>query len=155
MTNELKFEILFEKALKEWPRLISLEIENQELSEIRPTDEGYDLYIYKNIPWDGNKEKYVIKDIYDMEEEICSKHHNTSEEILWVNLHSAIYSTIIELAYFVNKINTKYIRIEVTKNIFESRLKYHLCTEKDKSSWSESGINLVKEYFNVNSISCL
>ena len=82
MIHELKFDILFEKALKEWPRLISLEIENQELSEIRSTDEGYDLYIYKNLPWDGNKEKYVIKNIYDMEEEICSKHHNTFNWLL-------------------------------------------------------------------------
>jgi hypothetical protein len=153
MTQELNFETLFEKAIKEWPKVLTLKIHSQEFSEVRSTDAGYDVCIYTNLPWDGNKADYIVKGLYKKSEDISVQYYNTSEEILFINLHDAIARTIRDVALYVNKINTRYIRHEITKKIFENILKEYLCPKRIEEIWSEADIDIVKEYFKVNAVS--
>lgn len=148
--KELKFENLFKKALSEWPNELKLDLEDQILKEMRPTDKGYDLYIYETIPWDGNREEYVVKDLYDLCEKIEDPHLDTEEEVIWRHVHDAISRVINELSLFTIHIILKNLRVELVKQEFEGLLK-KILENPQRCDWRPQDIDLIEKYFSANS----
>ncbi len=147
--KELKFENLFKKALNEWPGELNLKLGSQILTEIRPTDKEYDIYAYKDVPWDGNSEKYVVKGLYDLREKIEDSHYNKEKGIIWIHLHDSIYSAIRKLSLYTTNIILKNLRLEMVKQKFEGLLK-EILGYPGSGDWSAQDIDLIKQYFEAN-----
>ncbi len=147
--KELKFESLFKKALNEWPGELKLDLEDQVLTEVRPTDKGYDLCAYQTIQWDGNPEKYVVKNLYDICEKISEIHLDTEEEVIWIHIHDAIDKVIYSISLFTTYIFLKNLRLAMVKQEFEFLLK-GILKDTEPVGWRLQDIQLIKQYFEAN-----
>ena len=144
--KELKFENLFKKALSEWPDEMELQLEDQVLTEVRPSDEGYDLCIYKTVPWDGDREAYVVKNLRKIYNKATDSHLDTEEEVIWIHVHKAITRIIRRLSLFTTHITLKNLRLEPVKQELEAELRRIL---KDRD-WAPQDIELIEQYFAAN-----
>ena len=61
--EDLHFEKLFNQHLIDWPDILILNLYSQVGNEIIPTDKGYELIKYKNLPWDSEKEGYIVENL--------------------------------------------------------------------------------------------
>lgn len=147
-TPDLLFANLFQKALKELPEIIILELKTQEFDEIVTTGNGYNLVRYKNLAWNKDLENYVVKDLYDLCESKESKYYDHYLEVLIVNLYSVIYVIIFESARYLTSIEIKYIRPEIVQYKFEKILNEGLAKQRD--DWRANDVQLIKDYFAVN-----
>lgn len=149
MKTGLLFKNLFARALKDWPQSLDLVLETQEFEEIVPTNEGYDLVCYKNLPWDKSFKSYTVKDLYDFCENVGHKYIGHNEEILMRNLHDAIYYVLHNISKYFTHIEFKNLRPEIVQEKFEEGLKKGL-EAPHELNWSERSIKLVQGYFSVN-----
>lgn len=147
--EELLFENLFKKALSEWPASLDLELQTQKFDEVIPTDKGYDLVRYKNLPWNKKLENYIVKDLYRIYEAVEDKYIAQPNEVLMRNLHMVIYYTLRELAKCLQFVQMKDLRAELVEEEFNNTLKEYL-NDKDERSWGVAAIQLIEDYFAVN-----
>ena len=148
--KELKFENLLKEAFSEWPSELKLDLEDEVLEEVRPTNKGYDIYRYKTVPWTGNLEEYVVKDLYDLREKIEDPYYNTQEGVIWIHLHDAIYSVIRKLSLYATNIVLKNLRLEMVQQKFETLLK-EILEDPGSGDWRPQDIDLIEKYFSANS----
>jgi len=122
----LDFNFLFDKAVEDWPDVISLSLE-----------------------WDHESEsKYSVTGLYDLCESVSDKYMGMEDEILMSNLHSSIYESIHDFSKFYVKVSVSNIRKEYIRKLFNRRL-IHAVNNKD-CGWDESDCNLVEDYFSCN-----
>lgn len=69
--------------MSEWPGELNLELGSQVLTEGCPIDKGYDIYRYKDVSWNGNSEKYIVKGLYRLCQKIQNIHLDAKEEVIW------------------------------------------------------------------------
>lgn len=154
MSKELLFNNLLERALKDWPETLELELQTQICVGVEPTNKGYELVRYKDLPWDGSKDSYIVKNLYDNTEKICGKYDKHYDEILFCNLHDSIYFLIRDIAYYTLSFKLSSIRPEPVKAIYHDKLKDYLGESPQAYGWpTQNQIDLVRKYFEVNGVS--
>jgi len=122
----LDFDFLFDKAIEDWPDVLSL-----------------------NLEWDHEGEsKYYVTGLYDLCESVSDKYMGMEDEILMSNLHSSIYEFIHDSAKFYMQVSVSNIRKEYINKLFNRRL-IHAVNNED-CGWDENDCNLVKDYFSCN-----
>jgi len=128
MNAELNFENLLGEAISKWPEKVNVEvIENLE----------------------GDFVQYSINGLGALWEEIESNCIGIDGEVLWRELHCAIYSTINSAAKFVKVIEVRSLRMETVRTHFEEGLRASATCEYDLR-WGPEDYALVDSYFARN-----
>ena len=126
MKNELLFENLFARALKDWPEEIT-----------------FGKLIRYESP------RFIIEGLGDLSDEIEHRYINHPEEIIMRNMHHCIYGELHDLAKKSLKEKMQDLNSEIVKKDFEDSLKYGLANPENLN-WSPRSIKMAKEYFEVN-----
>ena len=125
--KELMFEELVSRAISEWPKAINLEnLENLVIEKQRYTVKG-------------------LANIFDLIEERYIGH---KQEVLYINLHSTIYTCLLKSALYIKYLELDQLRISTLRDVFEQRLLK--AENKEGLNWSESDYILVRRYFEIN-----
>lgn len=148
--EELYFESLFNQYLKDWPKSLSLRLHTQVFNEAVPTNKGYDIIKFKNLPWDGEKNGYIVEGLGVVEDEILEKYLGRNDEVIWSCLNRAFGIVIHEAAYYLENLIIKNLRKDLVKKHFEDGLKIVINEKTEETSWTIKDIDLTKRYFSVN-----
>ncbi|EDY87433.1 hypothetical protein GP5015_914 [gamma proteobacterium HTCC5015] len=127
MNMQLDFETLFNQALSDWP-------------------EELDLSVLEHA--DSDFSHYSVKGLGDVFYEIEGKFIDSELEVIFCELHMAIYILLRSTAKFLKGIKRSSIRSKMVKLIFEERLK-RSCARSDLN-WREADYKLVELYFSKN-----
>jgi len=123
----MKFEVLLKQALDQWPEEI-------DVSALTYT----------------NKEKilYSVDGLHEIYEDISSRYTNKAIDFIIVNLHWSILRVVHKAALFVNRVNTRALRVEAIKEQFDSLLnKIRLGGPPE---FEDDVVALSKRYFSGN-----
>jgi hypothetical protein len=148
--EEFYFENLFTQHLIDWPKRLALNLHTQVFSEAVPTNKGYEIIKYKNFPWNGEKNGYIVENLGKIEDEILDKYLGRNDEVIWSYLNRSFGIVIHEAAYYLQMLNMKDLRKEPVKKHFEEGLKIVINEKKEETSWPLEQIDLAKRYFSVN-----
>lgn len=124
---QLDFNYLFKEALKDWPEELDLQV----LQYTKP-----DL------------QRYTVKNLGQLSDEIESKYVGHKEEILWRDLQISIYSVIHAAAKNILSLNKSSIRAQAVQLVFERRLKEAVAAKAEE--WRSEDYVLAEEYFKQN-----
>lgn len=148
--EELYFENLFRQHLMDWPESLTLNLHTQVCSEVVPTNKGYEIIKYKNLPWDGGKNGYIVDNLGEIEDKILEKYLGRSDEVIWSYLNRAVGIVIYEAAYYLQYLKVQDLQKELVKKYFEEGLKIAINEKMEETSWPLAQIDLAKKYFSVN-----
>ena len=115
------FSSLFQTAIGEWPEVLNLvELQHQ----------------------DG--ERYSVLGLGKQLEEIEYRHIGSKEELIWRELHWAIFTIVHSLAKNLSELRLSNVREEVVQGIFRQRLQ--LAITSQDSSWNAEDFSLAEAY---------
>ena len=115
------FESLFRSALKEWP-------ETLDLAELNYQDGG----------------RYSVLGLGRQLEKIEQGYIGNKEEVIWRELHWAIFTVIHSLAKNLLELKLSSVRVEAVQRIFEQRLQSAIAA-KDPA-WDAEDFALAQAY---------
>ena len=124
MNIQLDFESLYAQALVAWPNVLDL----RELQHVAP-----------------EFSRYTVKGLGMIFDEIEERTIGKENEIIWRNLHYAIYGVIHETAKNVVKLEATSVRLDAVRLGFERRLRKAVSTPD--LNWTVEDISLVNRYF--------
>lgn len=119
MTDD--FESIFNIAIKEWPEIL-------DISTIQFQSEG----------------RYTVSGLGPLLDGIEAAYHGTNKEIVFCQLHSAIYIVIHTLAKNICKVKVSDLRLESVHSIFKQRLQATI--NANDPSWSTADFTLAQSY---------
>ncbi len=125
---QLNFDYLFKQAISVWPNEL-------DLSRLQSTTPEFANYTVKGLGMilDEIEELYIGKE----------------NEIIWRDLHCAIYEVLHAVAKFVLEFKVSAIRPESVRFIFERRLK--TAASSQDLGWCPEDYEAVESYFSQNS----
>lgn len=151
--EELLFENLYKKCIKEWPKELQLTLKSELSQTVEYHPDGYQIIKCEYGEWDGKSYTVYInsnEDLEDLYDKICKKYYGTEEELLLTSFHEEIQNTISKSAIFFHHIKLHSIRKIYVRNNMEQSLKDFLSLKGDEHYRTKAEINLVHEYFRVN-----
>jgi hypothetical protein len=127
MSMQLNFEYLFRRVLTDWPDELDLSV----LERATP-DLG----------------RYAVKGLGTLSDDIEAKYIGKENEIIWRDLHSAMYEVIHAAAKTVLEIKVHSIRPEAVRLVFEKRL--NRSAAATTLNWLPEDYALAEAYFAQN-----
>lgn len=124
--NQMQFDKLFKKALKDWPRKVLL----------------------KKIHYEG--EYYSVDKLFLHCEKVTKRYLGKPEEVIMRNLHDAIFVTLHSAAKYLLSVEISKLRRETIKNEFERRINLSWVSAED--GWTDEDRALVQQYFKYNKV---
>jgi hypothetical protein len=121
MMQPRNFSSLFQSAIREWSETVNL-------AELQHQDGG----------------RYSVLGLGRQLEEIEHRHIGSKEEIIWRELHWAIFTVIHSLAKSLLELKPSSVRVEVVQRIFKQRLQTAIAA-KD-SGWNAEDFSLAQVY---------
>ncbi|MBA4291210.1 MAG: hypothetical protein C0439_19755 [Pseudomonas sp.] len=116
-----KFSSLFQGAIREWSETVKL-------AELQHQDGG----------------RYSVVGLGKQLEEIELRYIQSKEEVIWRELHWAIFTVIHSLAKSLLEIKPSSIRAEEVQRIFKQRLQKAIAS--NDSGWNADDFVLAQEY---------
>jgi len=129
MSIDIDFNRLYTIALSEWPQVIDASV---------------------IVDVEGDYKTYSIKDLNWLLAEIDERCLGIEGEVIWRDLHGAICASIREAAKIVKIIETKNLREEFVKIIFDEKIRDSASGKYDLG-WNNEDYLLVKSYLSKNS----
>lgn len=127
MMQPNNFSSLFQDAIKKWPKTVNFaELQHQ----------------------DGDR--YSVVGLGRQLEEIEQRYIGSKEEVIWCELHWAIFTVIHSLARSLIELKPSSIRAEEVQRIFKQRLQKAIAT-KDLG-WNAEDFALAQEYLEDDDI---
>jgi len=152
--EELIFDNLYAKCIKEWPEVLELELKSQIKQTVVDHPDGYQLIKCEDGEWNGDTKNYIVImnniHVYDFCENLIKPYYYTSSEIILYSINDSIQNSIKKIAIFLKKVEICHLRAEIIKIDFENTLEKTIEDSNDESDWSKESIDLVHEYFRVN-----
>jgi hypothetical protein len=125
---EYSFDLLFERAISEWPAELELNI---------------------IIPNSIISEVYTVKDLGRIADDLGCRHIGRPDEIFMRCLHDSIFSSVHSAAILLNKIRIIDLRKETIKLKLEGKL---ISAMSNKNlGWDEQDLKLITDYLTVES----
>ena len=117
-----RFDGHFERAISEWPEVIEI----------------------KNLIFTvDDKSLFLTSEMYDLYEEISSKHFGSDEEVFMAHLHICIYRIMHTAARFTSVIRPRDLRRSEVRGLFEDMLR----TLSTEEGWRDQDFAAVDAYF--------
>ena len=117
------FPDLFARAIADWPAAV-------DVHQITSSATRRDLY--------------VVSGLGQLGDQLAAKYLGKPEEILMVNLHEAVCSTIRSAALFCTEVRPATLRVDAVKEEFKKRLRLTLGTPD--LGWSGEDIGLANSF---------
>jgi hypothetical protein len=95
-----------------------------------------------------NANRYTIKGLGLVCDDIADRYIGTPDEIIFRNLHSAIYSVLHGVGAFVTGVKLSTLRPEAIRIRFEKHLRHAM--NMPDLGYSLADIELAKKYFDIN-----